>query len=294
MEEENNLEQQNTDNKLDNIKDNKENTYIEEQEVKRDKIDYSESLKLKELTEKDAINSKEKSIFLYNIKKQKEEEEKIMTIFNNLKTKTLNVSEVRKYGNAIPIGAFCNSLTFVVFGIYKARILPDEYNNIWTLMALFGGLGQITAGIMELMKGREFPSFFYLIYGMYCFSHYLLRIITDRLGKYDLCIYYISCLLLSIPVVIYSLKINLFYLLQSSFISFYFLSNVIGEGIDEYILIEQVAGSLQIISGVLSFYIFLSQMINSSHSNFYIYTFPFDNNNKIDFVRQIQSKEHKN
>ena len=292
-----NLAQQYTDLKISNNIDNKENVNNKEQEVKRNKLnkeDYSESIKLKDLTDKDANNSNTKSFNLEQIKQQKEEEEKILNIFKNLEKKTINVLEVKKYGNAIPIGAFCNALTFIVFGIYKARILPDEFANIWTLMALFGGLGQITAGILELMKGREFPSFFYLIYGIYCFSHYILRIFTDRFGKYDLCIYYIVCLLLSTPIVIYSIKINLIYLLQSIFTSLYFLSNAIGEGIDEYILIEQVAGSFQIISGVFSFIIFLSQVINALHSNFYIRTFPFDVNNQIDFIRQIRSKEHSN
>ena len=161
-------------------------------------------------------------------------------------------------------------------------------------MALFGGLGQITTGIMELMKGREFPSMFYLIYGLYCLSHYLLRITIDRFGEFDLCIYYIACLLLSIPIIICSIKINLFYLLQTITTSLYFFFNCLGEGINEYILIEQVAGSFLILSGVISFYLFLSQTDNSYSLNHYFPTFPFEINNKIDFIRQTKNKEHKN
>ena len=231
--------------------------------------------------------------------KEKESEntklkENILNTFKELEKQTIYTSEIKKYGNAIHIGSFCNAIAFIIFGVYKTRVLPDEYTNIWTVMALFGGLGQMTTGIMELTKGREFPSMFYLIYGLYCLSHYLLRITIDRFGEFDLCIYYLACLLLSVPIVVCSIKINLFYLLHTISTSLYFLFNCIGEGINEYILIEQVSGSFLILSGVLSFYLFLSQTINAYNFNHYFPTFPFDINNKIDFIRQKKNKEHKN
>ena len=129
-------------------------------------------------------------------------------------------------------------------------------------MVLFGGLGQITAGFMELTKGREFPTFLYLIYGLYCSTHYSLRVVVDRFGEYDLCIFFMGFFILSIPLVIYSVKINLIYLLQTICASLYFLSVSIGEAINEYILIEQIGGGFQILSGFLSFYIFFSQSLN--------------------------------
>ena len=58
----------------------------------------------------------------------------------------------------------------------------------------------------------------------------------------------------------------------------------IGEGICEDIISEQVSGIMQIISGVCSFYIFLSQMFNSLNNNAYLPTFPFDVNNNIDII----------
>ena len=263
--------------------------------AKRPYIEYSESIKLKDLSKNEIDNNKAQPNDSNQMIKEPikvGQEDKILNLFKELEKKTIYTREIKNYGNSILIGSFCNAITFIAFGVYKTRLLQDEYTNIWSLMALFGGLGQMTTGIMELIKEREFPSMIYLIYGLYCLSHYLLRITIDRFGEFDLCIYYLAFLLLSIPIAIYSLKINLIYLLQSIATSLYFLFKCIGEGINEYILIEQVAGSFQIISGVLSFYIFLSQTINWNNFNFSLPTLPFDINNKIDFIRQIIGKEH--
>ena len=266
-------------------------------------IEYSESVKLKDLKDSNEIvnnnnnniNNQIKSVNL-NQKSQEIENQnkKLLEVFQELKNKVIYTNEIKKYGNSILIGSFCHSIAFITFGIYKSRLIQDEYTNNWSVMALFGGLGQMTAGIMELIKGREFPSFLYLFYGFYCFSHFILRTTIDRFGRFDLCIYYIACLLLSIPLIIYSIKINLIYLLQSIIVSLYFFFNSIGEGIDEYILIEQVAGSLQIISGLLSIYLFFSQALNPNAYNCFIRTFPFEINNKIDFNRIKLNKVHKN
>lgn len=264
-------------------------------------IEYSESVKLKDLKDKNEIvnnNNINNQIKSDNLNQKSEEivnqNTKILEIFQDLEKRVIYTNEIKRYGNSILIGSFCHSIAFITFGIYRTRLIEDEYTNIWSVMALFGGLGQMTAGIMELIKGREFPSFLYLLYGFYCFSHFILRISIDRFGRYDLCIYYIACLLLSIPIIIYSIKINLIYLLQSIVVSLYFLINSIGEGIDEYIMIEQVAGSLQIISGLLSIYLFFSQALNPHAYNCFLKTFPFDINNKIDFVRIKVKKLHKN
>ena len=91
-------------------------------------------------------------------------------------------------------------------------------------------------------------------------THYLLRILTDRFGEYDLCMFFLAFFLLSVPAIIFSIKINLFFLLQTSLGSLYFLMRCIGEGIFEDILSEQVSGSIQIASGVCSFYIFRTNL----------------------------------
>jgi succinate-acetate transporter protein len=286
---------------INNDKKEEENK-LKEERIKR--TEFSESIKLKELNSKNEINeitntnnlnknqplgdksdkipeefTKNESI----TESKNVKEDKQLNIYKELEYTILRTKIVNKYGNSIPIGAFCNAMAFIIFGLYKCRLLSDENTNVWSIMVLFGGLGQITAGFMELTKGREFPTYLYLIYGIYCSTHYSLRVVVDRFGEYDLCIFFMGFFILSIPLIIYSVRINLIYLLQTISVSLYFLSVSVGEAINEYILIEQVGGSFQILSGFLSFYIFFSQCVNST---FYynLRTFPFDENNKIDFI----------
>ena len=268
-------------------------------EKKKDTISFSESVQLKRINlkelnknifkDKDQINipnimNKEKI-------KQIEEKEKIL----NYIEKSEFIIDTKKYCNSIMIGSFCYSIAFIPFGIFKSRIMSDEYTNIWSLMVTYGGIGQITAGFLELNKKRQFTSILYLFYGIYSLTHYLLRILTDRFGEKDLCMFFLTFFLLSIPAIIFSVKINLFFLLQTSFGSLYFLFRCIGEGIVEDILSEQVSGVMLIISGVISFYIFLSQIFISFNYNFNLPTLPFDINNNIDLIKKDKSeKTHTN
>ena len=276
---------------------NPNNVQNNESEKKRENLNLSESLKLKIIKEiNNSLNNNQEPINIPEIMTQ----EKIRQI--DEKDKILNYIQgsefyvdSKKYSNSVIIGSFCYSITFVCFGIYKSRIITDEYTNIWSLMAMYGGLGQITAGFLELNKKREFSSFLYLIYGIYCLTHYFLRILTDRFGEKDLCMFFLAFFLLSIPAIIYSIKINLFFLLQTSFGSLYFLMRCIGEGITEDILSEQISGIMMIISGVCSFYIFMSQMFNSVSNNVFLPTIPFDVNNNIDIIRKAKKdKTHNN
>ena len=202
--------------------------------------------------------------------------------------------DTKYYSNSIIIGSFCYAISFISFGIFKTRIISDEYTNIWTCLATYGGIGQLTAGFLELNKKREFTSFLYLIYGLYCLTHYLLRILTDRFGEYDLCMFFLTFFFITLPCIIYSLKINLFFLIQTAFGSLYFLLRGIGEGIVEDVLSEQVSGTMLIISGVCSFYIFINQMFNIFEKR-YIPIFPFDINNNVDCINEgKEDKTHKN
>ena len=222
--------------------------------------------------------------------RQTQEKEKILSYIKDSKF----IIDTKNYSNSIIIGSFCYAISFISFGIFKTRIISDEYTNIWTCLATYGGIGQLTAGFLELNKKREFTSFLYLIYGVYCLTHYLLRILTDRFGEYDLCMFFLAFFLISLPCIIFSLKINLFFLIQTSFGSLYFLFRGIGEGIVEDILSEQVSGSMLIVSGVCSFYIFISQMFNMFEKR-YIPTFPFDINNNVDCINEAkEDKSHKN
>ena len=268
---------------------------------RKEDINISESIQFKKIPTKESkINSNidispEKLNIPAQIQKGKirqiEEQDKI---FNYIK-ETQFIIDSKTYSNSIIIGSFCYAITFISFGIFKSRIVSDEYTNIWSVLATYGGLGQITAGILELNKKRQFTSFLYIIYGIYCLTHYLLRILTDRFGEYDLCMFFLAFFLLSVPAIIFSIKINLFFLLQTSLGSLNFLMRCIGEGIFEDILIEQVSGSIQIASGVCSFYIFIYQIYNSFDFRICLPIIPFDVNNGIDFIIQKNvDKSHSN
>ena len=268
---------------------------------RKEDINISESIQFKKIPTKESkiisnIDiSPEKLNIPAQIQKGKirqiEEQDKI---FNYIK-ETQFVIDSKTYSNSIIIGSFCYAITFISFGIFKSRIVSDEYTNIWSVLATYGGLGQITAGILELNKKRQFTSFLYIIYGIYCLTHYLLRILTDRFGEYDLCMFFLAFFLLSVPAIIFSIKINLFFLLQTSLGSLYFLMRCIGEGIFEDILSEQVSGSIQIASGVCSFYIFIYQIYNSFDFRICLPIIPFDVNNGIDFIIQKNvDKSHSN
>ena len=268
---------------------------------RKEDINISESIQFKKIPTKESkINSNidispEKLNIPAQIQKGKirqiEEQDKI---FNYIK-ETQFVIDSKTYSNSIIIGSFCYAITFISFGIFKSRIVSDEYTNTWSVLATYGGLGQITAGILELNKKRQFTSFLYIIYGIYCLTHYLLRILTDRFGEYDLCMFFLAFFLLSVPAIIFSIKINLFFLLQTSLGSLYFLMRCIGEGIFEDILSEQVSGSIQIASGVCSFYIFIYQIYNSFDFRICLPIIPFDVNNGIDFIIQKNvDKSHSN
>ena len=268
---------------------------------RKEDINISESVQFKKIPTKESKTnsnidiSPEKLNIPAQIQKGKirqiEEQDKI---FNYIK-ETQFIIDSKTYSNSIIIGSFCYAITFISFGIFKSRIVSDEYTNIWSVLATYGGLGQITAGILELNKKRQFTSFLYIIYGIYCLTHYLLRILTDRFGEYDLCMFFFVFFLLSVPAIIFSIKINLFFLLQTSLGSLYFLMRCIGEGIFEDILSEQVSGSIQIASGVCSFYIFIYQIYNSFDFRICLPIIPFDVNNGIDFIIQKNvDKSHSN
>lgn len=268
---------------------------------RKEDINISESIQFKKIPMKESKTnsnidiSPEKLNIPAQIQKGKirqiEEQDKII----NYIKETQFIIDSKTYSNSIIIGSFCYAITFISFGIFKSRIVSDEYTNIWSVLATYGGLGQITAGILELNKKRQFTSFLYIIYGIYCLTHYLLRILTDRFGEYDLCMFFLAFFLLSVPAIIFSIKINLFFLLQTILGSLYFLMRCIGEGIFEDILIEQVSGSIQIASGVCSFYIFIYQIYNSFDFRICLPIIPFDVNNGIDFIIQKNvDKSHSN
>ena len=188
------------------------------------------------------------------------------------------------YANAIPLGSFCFALAFIIYGFYRCKIYTVNDTFLWSVILLFGGIGQCTAGFLEYCKGRGFPSALYLTYGFYCLSHYALYIIppwfninrnTSMLYNYtqnSICCFYSAWVILSFGILIASVKTNLLYILQCLATFVFFLLRAIGEGRGSLGTKRHAAGIFQAIAGFFSLLICFSQLLNNE--TFYRPVFP--------------------
>ena len=85
---------------------------------------------------------------------------------NYFENSLISVQYKENYANSIPIGAFTFGMTFLVFGFFLSNLYKFDA-LVLTELFIVGGIGQITAGIMEFVKGRSFTASFYLIFGMF-------------------------------------------------------------------------------------------------------------------------------
>ena len=226
--------------------------------------------------------------------------ENIKKLTKKLGTHQLIINDIEYYGNSIPFGAFCNAISFILYGFYRCKTYSTNDTFLWGVILLFGGLGQITAGFLELLKGRSFTSTFYLTYGFYCLSHYCIFIIPLKFSKLKifgfnyndntLCAFYGAWIIISLPITVASIKINFFYNLQCEAITAFFILRCFGEGFGIYGLVRHSAGILQAISGFLSLYICICQLINEYFGYQFLPAIPFKPNNEIDITKYSKSK----
>ena len=205
-------------------------------------------------------------------------------LINKFGTDVLNWYQMDYYANAIPLGSFCFALAFIIYGFYRCKIYTVNDTFLWSVILLFGGIGQCTAGFLEYCKGRGFPSALYLTYGFYCLSHYALYIIpqwfninsnTSMLYNYtqnSLCCFYSAWVLLSFGLLIGSIKTNLLFILQCLAAFLYFLLRAIGEGRSSLATKWHAAGIIQAIAGFFSLLVCFSQLLNNE--TFYRPVFP--------------------
>ena len=150
--------------------------------------------------------------------------EQIRRLMGKLGYTELIVNRLDYYGNAIPLGAFCNAITFILYGFHRCNVFLNKDSFLWAVILLFGGIGQTTAGLLEFVKGRTFTTTLYLALGIYCLSHYFLYILPLKFSKIailginfdepSLCGFYGAWMMISIPITISSIRTNLFYVLQ--------------------------------------------------------------------------------
>jgi len=201
------------------------------------------------------------------------------------------------YGNSIILGAICNALAFIIYGFYRCKVYRVNDTFLWSVILLFGGLGQITAGFLEYCKGRSFPCTLYLCLGFYCLSHYAYYVIPPHMEiNYNLSMYYTyddnsmaafyaGWCFIAFALVIGSVRSNVLYILQTLTCFAFFLLRAIGEGCGSLPTKWHAAGILQAISGFLSLLIGFSQIINNEACQRMCFpTCPMSPDNEIDML----------
>ena len=222
--------------------------------------------------------------------------EKIKRLTRNLGYSLLIVNRLDYYGNTIPLGAFANAVAFILYGFHRCQVFKNKDTFLWGIILLFGGLGQVTAGLLEFIKARSFASMIYLTYGFYCFSHYFLYIMPLQFKNYfifginfdesSLCGFYGAWMIISIPLTVASIRTNLFYVLQCLATTAFFVLRCFGEGFLRYSLMRHAAGILEAIAGFVSLYICINQLINEAFRFQLLPAIPLTHDNEIDIAKE--------
>ena len=100
----------------------------------------------------------------------------VRRLFEKLGREMLVCNRLDFYGNSVILGSFCFAIKFIVYGFYRCKVYKVNDTFLWAVVLLFGGIGQVTAGFLEYIKGRTYPTALYLTVGFYCLCHYGFRI----------------------------------------------------------------------------------------------------------------------
>ena len=205
----------------------------------------------------------------------------IDSLLNKLQTTPLIVNRLDYYGNSIPLGSFCFAISFILYGFYESEILDKPDSFTFSVLLLFGGIGQITAGVFEYIKSRTFPTIVYLVYGLFFISFFLFKYYE---GDFPNCneIFYGTWAGLSFPVLIGSFQTNVMYILQNLSVFGFFVVRCIGECKDIDILNKKVSGILELVTGFSSLYLCFSQVLNEHFRRVILPAFPVKKDNEID------------
>lgn len=218
-------------------------------------------------------------------------DEKLDNLLNKMEKTIFIVNRMDYYGNSIPLGAFCFAVSFVLYGFYECKVFAQPDTFTFLILLLFGGIGQITAGIFEFIKSRTFPTAVYLLYGLYFisffFSVYYQEIYFNQECKK---IFFGSWAGLSFPLLIGSIRTNVIYVLQNFSIFAFFIVRCIGECKGWDVLNTTVSGILELVTGFSSLYLCFSQVINEHYRCTILPTFPLLKDNEIDINNNSENK----
>ena len=209
-------------------------------------------------------------------------------ILYRLGKNTLIINRLDYYGNSIPLGSFCFAVSFILYGFIECKVIKNPDAFTFAVILLFGGIGQITAGIFEYIKQRTFSTSVYLLYGLYFISFFLAYYYKDEI--FDIGdnkkIFYGSWAGLSFPLLIGSFQINVIYILQNLSSCAFFIVRCIGECKGWDVLNTTVSGILELIAGFSSLILCFSQVLNEHFKCTIIPTFPIIKENEIDSMKK--------
>ena len=213
-------------------------------------------------------------------------DEQLDNIFTKLMQFPLIINRLDYYSNSIPLGAFCFAVSFILFGFIDCEVIKKPDTFTFSIILLFGGIGQITAGFFEYIKSRTFPTIIYLLYGLYFLSFFFSNYYKEEFFDIDnnRKIYYGSWTGLTFPLIIGSTQTNFIYLLQNLVSFAFFLIRTIGECKNWNVLNTKVSGILELITGFLSLYLCFSQVLNEHFKCNILPSFPLNKNNEIDNI----------
>ena len=97
-------------------------------------------------------------------------------------------------------------------------------------------------------------------------------------------------MIISIPITISSIKINLFYILHTLLTTAFFVLEVFGNGFDEKKVKEASSGVILAISGFISLYIFLNQIINEAMKFPMLPAIPIKPDNEVDITQDYRGE----
>lgn len=236
--------------------------------------------------EKQPLKSRNK----YNYERNQIFDEQIDSLLNKIEKTPFIVNRLDYYGNSIPLGAFCFAVSFVLYGFYECKVFAQLDTFTFLVLLLFGGIGQITAGIFEFIKSRTFPTVVYLLYGLYFISFFFCVYYQENYFNQD-CkkIFFGSWAGLSFPLLIGSLKTNIVYVLQNFSICAFFIIRCIGECKGWNVLNTTVSGILELVTGFSSLYLCFSQVLNEHFRCTILPAFPLQKDNEID-INNSQNK----
>ena len=221
-------------------------------------------------------------------------------IFDKLGRSALIVNKLDYYANSIPLGAFCNALAFITYGFFRCRVYSPNETFLWAVMLMFGGVGQLTAGFLEWIKGRTFPATLYLVLGAYCLTHYYIYVLPRKWYMHDenpdlvganflyastggLCAFYSGLCCLGFALLLFSFRSNIWFILQCALTLAFFIVRAIGEGQDSLSTKMNAAGILEVIAGFLSLFVGISQIVNNEVFHRQVFPVcPMANDNEID------------